>query len=160
MSSSCSGCCTDEGTSHAADAALTRNTGPLCDPVSKCGPGRIRTYVGNAGRFTVCSLWPLGHRPYVVKTHCDWIRDSSIRSRRPVTGVRTIVSVGRTAHHIALLAHLPDVLGLQRRSRRSEAAEGSSDGSETLGVPRPPRRRVQMATAVVHDLLLPSRRIR
>ena len=27
------------------------------------GPGRIRTSVGNAGRFTVCSLWPLGHRP-------------------------------------------------------------------------------------------------
>src|SRR5205807_8081446 len=27
------------------------------------GPGRIRTSVGCAGRFTVCSLWPLGHRP-------------------------------------------------------------------------------------------------
>src|SRR5262245_27095041 len=27
------------------------------------GPGWIRTIVGNAGRFTVCSLWPLGHRP-------------------------------------------------------------------------------------------------
>jgi|688.fasta_scaffold98192_2 uncharacterized protein YajQ (UPF0234 family) len=31
----------------------------------KChgGPGRIRTFVGCAGRFTVCSLWPLGYRP-------------------------------------------------------------------------------------------------
>ncbi len=29
----------------------------------KGGPGRIRTSVGNAGRFTVCSLWPLGYRP-------------------------------------------------------------------------------------------------
>ena len=27
------------------------------------GPGRIRTFVGLTGRFTVCSLWPLGHRP-------------------------------------------------------------------------------------------------
>src|SRR4029453_17323692 len=27
------------------------------------GPGRIRTSEGDAGRFTVCSLWPLGHRP-------------------------------------------------------------------------------------------------
>src|SRR5918994_4087023 len=28
-----------------------------------CGGGRIRTSVGEAGRFTVCSLWPLGHTP-------------------------------------------------------------------------------------------------
>jgi hypothetical protein len=28
------------------------------------GPGWIRTTVGCAGRFTVCSLWPLGHRPW------------------------------------------------------------------------------------------------
>src|SRR4051794_8214605 len=27
------------------------------------GGGRIRTSVGEAGRFTVCSLWPLGHTP-------------------------------------------------------------------------------------------------
>ena len=27
------------------------------------GPGRIRTFEGRTGRFTVCSLWPLGHRP-------------------------------------------------------------------------------------------------
>src|SRR5215210_1507499 len=30
---------------------------------SLCGGGRIRTSVGEAGRFTVCSLWPLGHTP-------------------------------------------------------------------------------------------------
>ena len=30
---------------------------------ARSGPGRIRTSVGDAGRFTVCSLWPLGHRP-------------------------------------------------------------------------------------------------
>jgi L-amino acid N-acyltransferase YncA len=30
------------------------------------GPGRIRTSEGVAGRFTVCSLWPLGHRPLDV----------------------------------------------------------------------------------------------
>ena len=28
------------------------------------GPGRIRTSEGYAGRFTVCFLWPLGHRPW------------------------------------------------------------------------------------------------
>src|ERR671914_469165 len=28
-----------------------------------CGGGRIRTSVGEAGRFTVCSLWTLGHTP-------------------------------------------------------------------------------------------------
>src|SRR5215208_1011984 len=28
-----------------------------------CGGGRIRTSVGEAGRFTVSSLWPLGHTP-------------------------------------------------------------------------------------------------
>jgi hypothetical protein len=33
--------------------------GPRCG-----GPGRIRTSEGDAGRFTVCSLWPLGHRPW------------------------------------------------------------------------------------------------
>jgi uncharacterized protein YajQ (UPF0234 family) len=27
------------------------------------GPGRIRTFEGRTGRFTVCSLWPLGYRP-------------------------------------------------------------------------------------------------
>ena len=30
---------------------------------SSRGGGRIRTSVGEAGRFTVCSLWPLGHTP-------------------------------------------------------------------------------------------------
>ena len=35
---------------------------PPADP-RKSGPRRIRTTVGYAGRFTVCSLWPLGHRP-------------------------------------------------------------------------------------------------
>ena len=30
------------------------------------GRGRIRTIVGVAGRFTVCSLWPLGHSPMTL----------------------------------------------------------------------------------------------
>ena len=29
---------------------------------------RIRTYVGIAGRFTVCSLWPLGHPGITIKS--------------------------------------------------------------------------------------------
>ena len=41
------------------------------------GPGWIRTIEGVAGRFTVCSLWPLGHRPRVDE-----------RSARPVDGSR------------------------------------------------------------------------
>ena len=38
-----------------------------CNRAFRCGPSRIRTYVGNAGRFTVCSLWPLGHRPICLR---------------------------------------------------------------------------------------------
>ncbi len=30
-------------------------------PLSNGGEGRIRTSEGGAGRFTVCSLWPLGY---------------------------------------------------------------------------------------------------
>ena len=29
----------------------------------KCGQGWIRTTEANSGRFTVCSLWPLGNLP-------------------------------------------------------------------------------------------------
>ncbi len=34
------------------------------------GGGRIRTIEGGAGRFTVCSLWPLGNpsRGFILKT--------------------------------------------------------------------------------------------
>src|SRR5664280_1252943 len=41
-----------------AGSALARRPGR-----SLRGPGRIRTFEGRTGRFTVCSLWPLGHRP-------------------------------------------------------------------------------------------------
>ena len=33
-----------------------------------CGPGRIRTSVGEADGFTARSLWPLGHRPKPAST--------------------------------------------------------------------------------------------
>ena len=39
---------------------------------SMCGgPGRIRTFEGRTGRFTVCSLWPLGYRPADGEGYCQ-----------------------------------------------------------------------------------------
>src|SRR5205085_1443481 len=41
-------------------------------PFVPCGGARIRTWEGEAGRFTVCSLWPLGHTARVCcrETRC------------------------------------------------------------------------------------------
>src|SRR5918994_155412 len=49
-----------------------------------CGGGRIRTSVGEAGRFTVCSLWPLGHTPGHAPA-ARWLRqlDSTLRTFGP-----------------------------------------------------------------------------
>ena len=33
-----------------------------------CGQGRIRTSEGEAGRFTVCSIWPLWYLPLIAET--------------------------------------------------------------------------------------------
>src|SRR5919107_1341181 len=47
-----------------------------------CGGGRIRTSVGEAGRFTVCSLWPLGHTPgHALAALCGASKYGSKRHR-------------------------------------------------------------------------------
>ena len=46
------------------------------------GPGRIRTFVGEADGFTARSLWPLGHRP---RTGTEPIGPGSVCDSRTVT---------------------------------------------------------------------------
>ena len=41
------------------------------------GGGRIRTSVGFAGRFTVCSLWPLGYPSSCITKCWSWRWDSN-----------------------------------------------------------------------------------
>ncbi|MEY4227914.1 MAG: hypothetical protein RLZ84_506 [Actinomycetota bacterium] len=49
------------------------------------GPGRIRTSVGSAGRFTVCSLWPLGHRPVVSEVDRQELRNAVDQAQRELS---------------------------------------------------------------------------
>jgi hypothetical protein len=64
------------------------------------GGGRIRTSVGEAGRFTVCSLWPLGHtpgtppqhsaeRPTMVANATDFSTEGKHPNTRAREGIRT-----------------------------------------------------------------------
>ena len=36
------------------------------------GGRRIRTFEGSAGRFTICSLWPLGNPTEILETGADY----------------------------------------------------------------------------------------
>ena len=55
-----------------------------CTGCHSGGPGWIRTTVGSqAGRFTVCSHWPLGHRPmHPVRSHDERSRPEDGTSKR------------------------------------------------------------------------------
>ena len=46
--------------------ALPTELFPLLINLKNGGERRIRTSVGFAGRFTVCSLWPLGYLPATI----------------------------------------------------------------------------------------------
>ena len=65
------GCCIDQD-HELARLRAGRATAPPRRGRSSRGPGWIRTNVGNAGRFTVCSLWPLGHRPVTERDDTDF----------------------------------------------------------------------------------------
>lgn len=53
----------DDSPMMGASAAEVALNGGVRKSVRHGGPGRIRTSEGVAGRFTACSLCPLGHRP-------------------------------------------------------------------------------------------------
>ena len=60
---------------------MTRNSPPAVLADCGGGPGRIRTFEGNADGFTARSLWPLGHRPILVDPNRARVDAASYRPR-------------------------------------------------------------------------------
>ncbi len=84
--------CRDQPGRNARDPPATTKAPPTRTFVCR-GPRRIRTTVGYAGRFTVCSLWPLGHRP------SSWIIAEMHTCRQaPRASIRGL-ALGAAPHH-------------------------------------------------------------
>src|SRR5215217_5645642 len=94
-----------------------------------CGGGRIRTSVGEAGRFTVCSLWPLGHtpghapaalcaeRPNMVANATDFSTDEK-GLRRAARWLRQLVSTLQPPFVSISARFGPSVLALSKSPMR------------------------------------------